>query len=175
MNRRVNQFIKAFNAKLVDEDHAFLIRHLKPHEAELFFRMHVADQYHALRVAYTVEELASSENEAVDPDILIRGALLHDIGRKKGDLNVYGKVFAVLMDSFFPRHSRKLGQSDGHGFLGRIRHMMFVYYHHPEIGAEILRTHGLIKEAEMAERHHMPARDEDAPELRLLRRADELN
>lgn len=175
MNRRVEQFLRAISAKLRDEDYAFIGRYLSPSERELFFAMHVADQYHALRVAHTAEKLASQEGKPVDMDILIRGALLHDIGRKKGDLNIFGKVFAVLMTSFFPSASRKMALEDGKGPIGKLRYMLFVYYYHPKIGADILRKHGLHREAELAERHHMPESAEDTWALRLLRRADELN
>ena len=175
MNQRVNQFFRAITAKLEPGDHAFIGRYLSPEEAELFFGMHIADQYHALKVAHTAEDLASEGSMPVDHDILIRGALLHDIGRKKGDLDILGKVFAVLMDALFPYTSKKLACEDGRWPFGGLRHMMFVYYNHPKIGAEILRRRGLHREADMAERHHMPEAAGDSWELRLLRRADELN
>ena len=175
MNQRVKQFFRAITAKLGEEDHAFIGRYLSPDEAELFFGMHVADQYHALKVAYTAGDFASEGNLQVDQDLLIRGALLHDIGRKKGDLDILGKVFSVLMDAVFPYTSRKLACEGNKGPFGRLRHMMFVYYNHPKIGADILRGKGLRREAEMAEKHHMPEAVDDSWELRLLRRADELN
>ena len=74
MNQRVNQFFRAITAKLGEEDHAFIGRYLSPDEAELFFGMHVADQYHALKVAYTAGDFASEGNLQVDQDLLIRGA-----------------------------------------------------------------------------------------------------
>ena len=53
--------------------------------------------------------------------------------------------------------------------------MLAVYFHHPKIGAALLRDIGLSKEAAIIERHHEAEQAEDAIELRLLRLADEAN
>ena len=175
MMQRVRQFFRAIRAHLSEADCHYIGTYLSEAERNLFFRMHVADQCHALQVAYTAERLADRSEMTVERRLLIRASLLHDVGRRKGDMDIWGKVLAVLLKACFPSRSRKWARQDAHGFLGRIAHMLFVYYHHPEIGAEKLRELGLMQEAELAEKHHLPRAKEDTVELCLLRQADELN
>ena len=175
MIMRIRQFFRAVRAHLTEKDGRYLSEHLSAEEQELFFAMHRADQYHALHVAYTAERLTEEQSIPVDQELLIRAALLHDVGRVKGDLDIWGKVFAVLAGTFCPEMSRKRAGEKTDGLLGRLAHCLYVYYHHPELGAKKLRALGLLREAELAERHHLRERPEDAIELRLLRRADEMN
>ena len=59
--------------------------------------------------------------------VTIIAALLHDVGRRKGDLDLFGKVAAVLLTHFFPRRSRAWAAAGCR--------LLFVYYEHPAIGA----------------------------------------
>ncbi len=175
MMTRVRQFVRALRARLEERDKLYIAAYLSGREQDLFYAMHVADQYHALQVAYTSERLAEGSREPLDRKLLIRSALLHDVGRKKGDLDIWGKVLAVLLHKFLPDISRRWAEEKASGFRGRAGRMMHVYYHHPEIGAEMLRGIGCLREAELAEKHHEPETPADGAELRILRRADGLN
>ena len=175
MMMRIRQFFRAIRARLTEDDDRYLSRHLSREEKDLFFAMHRADQYHALQVAYTAERLAEKESLPINKRLLIRAALLHDVGRVKGDLDIWGKVFAVLFKACCSRLSRKWAKDEMAGPLRRFAHVLFVYYHHPELGAKKLQSLGLRQEAELAGKHHLPETPEDTAELRLLRRADELN
>lgn len=175
MIQRVRQFFRAIRAHLSEADYLYIGTYLSEVEQKLFFGMHVADQYHAVQVAHTAERLADRSEVPVERELLIRSALLHDVGRCRGDMDIWGKVLAVLLKACFPRRSKKWARKDAHGLWGRITYMLFVYYHHPEIGAEKLRGLGLMQEAELAEKHHLPEAKDDALELCLLRQADELN
>ena len=93
---RVRQFMTAMGARLTEEDMAFARHWLTPEQRKLFFSMSVPDQYHALHVAYTARALAEETAEAVDEALLTRCALLHDVGRRRGDLGTFWKSFAVL-------------------------------------------------------------------------------
>ena len=106
--------------------------------------------------------------EPVDRALLERAALLHDVGRRAGDLDIFGKVICVLLVHFFPARSRRRAD-DG------TSKMLAVYFHHPQIGAASLRGIGLSREAALIERHHAPARADDPIELVILRAADEAN
>lgn len=168
---RVRQFVRAITAQVTAEDRAY-VEHVLPKEAlPLFYGMHRADQRHALNVAQTAMQLAGkcrAEGTSVDERLLERCALLHDVGRRKGDLDIFGKVFCVLVVHFFPARARMWAE-DG------TSSMLAVYFHHPKIGAELLRGIGLAEEAEIIERHHEIAKMGDSLELRLLRLADEAN
>nr|MBO6294146.1 HDIG domain-containing protein [Schwartzia sp. (in: firmicutes)] len=139
----------------------------------LFFGMSVPDQCHALRTAQTAISLAGNAEGKVDFPLLTRCALLHDIGRRDGEFGIFWKCFAVLFADLFPSQAQDYGDgAHGDGVLYR---KMRVYYHHAEIGAAMLLREGFAAEAEIVHRHHKAPAEDDPPELRILRMADEMN
>lgn len=176
---RVRQFYRALTARLTAAD-VERVKKLLPAAAQpLFFTMHPTDQYHAFMVARTAkqlaEELSEREQYRLNNALLIRACLLHDVGRKRGDLDIAGKVWAVLLTKLLPTLSKRLAESKRGGALEYITHGLYVYYHHPEIGAARLRAAGLTAEAAIIAGHHLPVTVNDSLELRLLKQADELN
>ena len=94
MLQRIRQFFRAVTARVNTRDDAFVRAHLPAVAQSLFYAMHRVDQCHAIRVAYTAAQLAARERAALDRALLLRAALLHDVGRRKGDLDLFGKVAA---------------------------------------------------------------------------------
>lgn len=172
---RVGQFFRALGARLRDEDLAYLKTHLSPEGRELFFGMNLSDQAHALHVARTAETLAEEQDTSREREFLLRCALLHDVGRTAKDMGVGGKVFAVLCSSLAPGWARRWAKAGSSGLWGRPRHILHVFFHHPEIGAEKLKAAGFCEEAEIVRLHHRPSKEEDPWVLRVLREADERN
>ena len=152
---------------MTGDDHKYISAHLSAQEQKLFFAMDLVDQYHSLRVAYTIERIAIEGKQGIDREFLIRYALLHDIGRVKGDMSIYGKVFTVLITAFFPKIADSLELKGNH--------MIYIYRHHADIGAQKLQKIGLYKEAKIIAKHHSKPSDDDPRELRLLRIADDKN
>ena len=175
MIQRVRQFFRAISASISDVDERFLQVYLSDQEQALFHRMMLADQYHALQTAYTAQLLLAESREAADKRLLTRCALLHDIGRKKGDMGVAGKVFAVLMHKFFFFVSMRWAARGASGRGGFPCHVLYIYYQHAELGAAELTDYGLFAEASIIRAHHHAPQETDPPELLLLRQADELN
>ena len=167
MLKRIIQFFRAINAKLTGDDNRYILTHLSPQEQKLFFAMDIVDQYHSLRVAYTIERIAIEDKKNIDREFLIRCALLHDIGRIKGDMTIWGKVFAVLVTSFSTKFADRLEYKGNH--------IIYVYRHHAEIGAKKLQQIGLYKEAKIIAKHHSMPSNDDPRELKLLRIADNKN
>ena len=96
--QRIRQFYYAITGRLSSEDREKITQYLPAEAVSLFDAMHPADQYHAFRVARSAAVLCDiAADPSIDRDLLIRCALLHDIGRQKGDMDIWGKVFAVLM------------------------------------------------------------------------------
>ena len=173
MMKRIRQFFHAFFAKVSAEDKAFLEQNLNMEQQALFFNMSIPDQYHALRTAHTAIELAENLAEKLDMPLLTRCALLHDVGRRDGEFGIFWKCFAVLFAAMFPSQSQAYGGlARGDGVLNQ---KMRVYYHHAEIGASMLFREGFKAEAEIVGRHHKAPTEDDPPELRILRMADEMN
>ncbi len=162
--KRAKQFFRAACAKISAEDEIYISRHLSDEERKLFFAMSTVDQAHCLNTAHTIEKIAG---EGTDKNFLIRCALLHDVGRVKGDMSIAGKIFCVLVHTFSPKLADKLEI--------RGNREIYVYRHHAELGAEKLQKIGLLKESEIVAAHHSPEKIDDPPELKLLRSADEQN
>ncbi len=173
MMQRVHQFFRAIRARLYAEDIDYIKNYLPDEAQRLFFAMNVSDQYHALHVAYTAERIGAGQS--LDLPFLIRCALLHDVGRRKGDMGIIGKVFAVLLHSACPEFSRSWAKKERDSLLDYLRYALYVYYCHPAIGADLLRQAGFLQEADLIRHHHEPAKAEDSLVLRILRQADEQN
>ena len=173
MMRRIRQFFHAVFANVSAKDKAFLEQNLSKGQQALFFGMSVPDQCHALRTAYTAVALAEKTAEKVDLPLLTRCALLHDVGRRDGEFGVFWKCFAVLFADLFPSQAQAYG--DGACGDGILHRKMRIYYHHAEIGADMLLREGFATEAEIVRRHHKAPAEDDPPELRILRMADEMN
>lgn len=162
--KRIKQFIRAVTARVTVEDGKYISAHLNAEEQKLFFSMSVVDQAHSLRTAYTIERLVIEDKRGVDKEFLIRCALLHDVGRKAGDLTIAGKIFVVLITSLAPKFADRM-EINGNRAL-------YVYHHHAELGAQKIQRIGLFKEAKIIAKHHAPPKPDDPLELKLLRMAD---
>ena len=163
--KRVRQFFRAIGAQLTVEDGRYISTHLNAAEQKLFFAMDEIDQCHAIRTAYAIERFAIQDKQDIDREFLIRCALLHDVGRMKGDMNIFGKVFAVLMTEFLPSMADNLELKGNR--------VIYVYRHHAELGAKKLQEIGLFREAKIVAKHHFPSSPNDPKELKLLRLADD--
>ena len=173
MIRRIRQFFRAVCARVSEQDKRFVEQHLSAPLQSLFWGMSVPDQCHALRTAHTALRLTESEAETVDLPLLARCALLHDVGRRDGEFGIFWKCFAVLLAAWFPSRTRAYG--DGVFGEGLLQRKMRIYFHHAEMGADLLAQLGLAREATIVRAHHKAPAENDPPELRILRRADEMN
>ena len=165
--RRIKQFFRALTARITPDDGKYLAVHLNAEEQKLFFAMSTADQYHCLHTAYTIERLVIQDKKGIDREFLIRCALLHDVGRVKGDISVWGKIFTVLVTDLMPSFADKLEL--------RGNQLIYIYRHHAEIGGRKLQQIGLFREAKIIAKHHSLPNPDDPYELKLLRLADESN
>ena len=172
--RRIHQFYTAVRAGVYPEDQVFLKKYLSEQEQVLFAEMGLPEQRHCLDVAYTAIQLAAKETE-IDKGLLLRCALLHDIGKTKGDIPVHYKVLTVLADHFFPGKARTLARQSIAGDRRDFRHALYIYYYHGELGCKKLLAMHLPEHAEIVGKHHKAPTDKDPLELLLLRRADEQN
>ncbi len=165
--KRVKQFYRALTANISIEDEKYLMQHLNRQEQDLFFKLGLIDQFHSLKVAYTIERLIIDDKEGVDKEFLIHCALLHDIGKIDVRLGVWEKVFSVLVTAFLPKLADELELKGNRA--------IYIYRNHAKLGGQKLQKMGLFNEAKIIARHHSPPRADDSKELKLLRLADEEN
>jgi len=175
MANRLKQFYRALTAKVDDQDLVFVKSRLNDSEISLFLQMSTIDQKHCINVAHSAEALTKVRK--LDVPLLIRAALLHDCGRKNGDLGLLGKSFAVLFDKTIGyQRFIKLDAMRRSKLCSWLHQLLEVYYRHPERGAAALAS---IQSSEqliiIVLSHHQPATATDCPELKLLKQADALN
>lgn len=125
---RIKQFLWAAAAKLRDEDIKFVTEYLNDYEKSLFFSLPVSEQVHSVKVARGVLEECLKE-DAYDV-LLIKAALLHDIGKINSGLNIFTKAILVIMNRIFPRAMKKLT------FIKSVN----AYYNHAEIALNYLKN-----------------------------------
>ena len=178
MLNRIHQFYQAISADMTDVELAYVKRRLEGKERDLFFSMGVMEQVHAYNVARTVENLLKKKEwVSLEPrrEFLLRLALLHDVGKEKGDLNLLLKVMTVLLDEIMPFYAKKLAIKGELAPKGTLQHALYIYYHHAEIGARKLLEVGCNEEAFIIADHHKEDTEKDTLALKLLRLADQLN
>jgi predicted HD phosphohydrolase len=96
-----------------DEQH-WVLRHLVPGEQQLWHRMSVADQRHAIGVAQRVE--AKLGHDATRP--VLAAALLHDIGKIESDLGTLGRSAATVLANANIKTAR-VARYRSHNEIGR--------------------------------------------------------
>lgn len=158
---RVKQFFWGLIERVKDEDRSFISAYLDKEEQSLFYSLPRYEQTHSLRVAREVLR-QSLENEIYDI-MLVKAALLHDIGKANSGLNLITKSVFVLFERLFP------------GLLKRFTNLEAIkaYYYHPEIAVTMLEDQDdylkyLIKN------HHNYGLEED-DKLNILQKADTIS
>ncbi|MBP2649874.1 MAG: hypothetical protein H6Q74_699 [Firmicutes bacterium] len=175
MLSRVKQVIAALTAKVNFSDQVFVSKRLNDKERKLFYGMNLPDQRHALNVAYTSLNLSRNNPES-DLNLLVRAALLHDVGKQLGDVSTLDKIITVIAHQLVPELASKWGREGRGGKIANFRHAVYVHFHHPERSAQLLRAIGAEpKLVDIISRHHAESQLSDAIELKLLRQADDLN
>ena len=178
MIQRIRQFSLAMRAEITTADHEFIKQTLPPPARDLFYAMHRVDQYHALNVTRSAKKIVADRNLTLATEeraLLWRCTLLHDVGRRQGDLDVWGKVATVLMRHFLPQLSLKLERDHSDHLWHKLGYALYVQRYHPQIGAQFLRAIGLNQEAAIIIHHHETELPTDSEILKILRAADELN
>jgi len=175
MLKRVKQVMAALTAKIRPEDRIFVRQYLYAGEETLFWAMNLPDQRHALNVAYTAQKLGSKHKD-IDRNLLIKCALLHDVGKIKGDVSTIDKVMTVIGHTVAPNWAKQWGRLGRGSKLANCRHAFYIYFHHAKRSAAMLKTIGASpRMIEIVSKHHEAPADGDPLELVLLRKSDELH
>ena len=176
MFTRVKQLFAALTASISQQDRTFVNLYLSSKEQKLFWAMNLPDQRHVLNVAYTALHLAKQQKHHVDVVLLVRCALLHDVGRVKGDISTIDKIITVIGDYLFSNWMRKWGKQGRGGKISNLRHAFYVYFHHAAISAAMLRAIDESPEVvNIIAKHHKAPAENDPLELMLLRKSDNMH
>ncbi|NBG87028.1 HD domain-containing protein [Isachenkonia alkalipeptolytica] len=136
---RIKQFFRGVFAKVTPEEQVFLKAYLTKGEALLFRRLRVGEQRHSLNIAYDCLK------EAPKNRILIKAALLHDVGKINSNLTLVHKALVVVITKL-PIPKRMLPK-----FLQKA---LYYKQQHPALGAELLNNVGTEASVVFLTRHH---------------------
>jgi hypothetical protein len=168
--RRLNQGLRALIAFVRPPDLAEAREVLGPRLTPLFRQMRLSEQNHCLRVMHTLRAQGCNH-----PDLLV-AALLHDVGKTRYPLTLFGRTLPVLVKAVAPRLARRLSQGEPCG----LRRPFVVVERHPQWGAEMLAEAGASPLAVTLTRRHQehlshPPQSEEDRLLLLLQAADMVN
>ena len=170
--QRFKQFWHAIMDTLGPAEIEFVQKSLNKQEQSLFFAMDRPTQTHCVRVAKTCLQLSVNQKN-LNTELLVKTALLHDIGKPANCITTLDKVLIVLLTTFAPKMFQNILNSSG---CGRFINACINHINHPAKGAELAeRAHLPVQQVSLIKNHHNPPKPEDSPELVLLRKADELN
>lgn len=101
--KRVKQFYVNVTDKMTEKDYDYANEILNKKELELFMKLSKSEQKHSIRIAKDIEFIIDN-NETDDEEILknrnllMKSALLHDIGKITKRLNVIDKSIIVILN-----------------------------------------------------------------------------
>lgn len=159
---RVQQFTRAVYPSLGSDDYAMVESVLSPGEIKLFSEMTPGMQKHGLNVFKYLREKGQNDND------LLKGALIHDIG--KGKMGLFCRILVVLMEAFCPAWIRKMASENQSSW----RNELYLHLNHAELGAEMARVAGSSGRVVGLIRNHHRRYSID-PLVQILRIADEAN
>lgn len=165
--RRLRQGLLALTAHTRPVDFDTAAQVLAPELMRLFRRMRRSEQQHSLRVMHTLRAQGHTH-----PDLLT-AALLHDCGKSRYPLTIFGRTLAALAWRFLPERTARWAQGGPRGW----RRPFAIAAQHPAWSAEDMLAAGASPLAvALARRHQEPfegePQDEEERLLVLLRAAD---
>ncbi len=153
--RQTLRVIYAFFPQLLKSNDIWAKNYLSDAEYKLYLDMDVRDRHHGYLV--TKKLLKKHPNAS---KVLIKAALLHDLGKSMVPYNPFGRILAHL---YTPKNIPKTPYYPG------VKGIWQRHIYHPDYGAEMIRKIVSCKRlAEIIERHHHPQGDEEAKILQII-------
>jgi hypothetical protein len=174
MIHEIKQFCAALSAKIYAQDEELLCKYLNHNEKQLFLRQRIFIQRHAFDTAHRILGYIEG-TESINNNLIMKAALLHDVGKSYVFLPFWVAPVSVLIKKFFHRLLPLLTNKGSHHNSPLLWKYFYTYEFHPEIGEKMLSELAVEKEVLMLVRqHHKPPGPNEPIELSLLRRADEV-
>lgn len=132
--KRVKQFYVNVTDKMTKKDYDYAKEILNSKELELFMKLSKSEQKHSIRIAkdieFTIDNKEIKDEEILkNKNILVKSALLHDIGKITKRLNVIDKSVIVILNKLTNGKLKKMKKSK----------KIQCYYNHSSYGYEILK------------------------------------
>ncbi|MZP28539.1 HDIG domain-containing protein [Heliobacterium undosum] len=144
---RCRQVLQAWQPRFSKEELVWADAFLTPEERAVFLEMAPADRRHALDVAHLCHR-ASGELSPEAQQLLLKAALLHDMGKRNASIGLVHRILYVLLGS----RPEKSQAFYGWPLLGK---PLSVLADHASLGAqEAARRHWTPALVELIRRHH---------------------
>ncbi|MGL5347023.1 MAG: HDIG domain-containing metalloprotein [Peptostreptococcaceae bacterium] len=132
--KRVKQFYINITDKMSKSDYEYVKNILKYDELELFKKLLKSEQKHSVRIAKDIEAIIDNRKITDDEilnnkELLIKTALLHDVGKSIKRINVIDKSIIVILNKLTKGNLKKL----------KISKKVQCYYNHSEYSYEMLK------------------------------------
>lgn len=132
--KRVKQFYINATDLMKNEDYDYVKRKLNNEEYKLFNKILKSEQKHSVRIAKEIEFII--DNNLIDDidiienkNLLIKAALLHDIGKSKQKVNIIEKSIIVILNKLTKGRLKKIQKSK----------KIQCYYNHSEYSYNLLK------------------------------------
>lgn len=160
---RIKQFYWSITAKIGAEDEKYIKAHLNEQEIALFNRLQIYEKKHSIKVASDIERLYEGEDN--NKKMLIKAALIHDIGKIEKKLNLVDKSILVVMNKVT------------HGNMKKYMNLkkIDVYYNHADIGYNMLKKFGYDERLLYLIKNHHNDNIIGDKELDMLKKCDNMN
>jgi putative nucleotidyltransferase with HDIG domain len=133
--KRVKQFYINATDLMKNEDYDYVKRKLNNEEYKLFNKILKSEQKHSVRIAKEIEFII--DNNLIDDidiienkNLLIKAALLHDIGKSKQKVNIIEKSIIVILNKLTKGRLKKIQKSK----------KIQCYYNHSEYSYNLLKN-----------------------------------
>lgn len=160
---RVKQFYWSITSKVNIEDERLIDGYLNEQEKYLFQKLTEYEKIHAIKVAKDVEKLYNKDGE--NKGMLMKAALMHDIGKTVHRLTPISKSLMVILDSVSKGKIKKYHN------IKQIN----VYYNHADIGYNILKKYGYEERFLYLIKNHHSDNIIGDEELNILKMCDSRN
>lgn len=169
---RIKQFFNALKYQLTLSDVDFVRRFLDKKEQIFFFAMKKYDQQHSLRVAHKCLETARNSSW-IDERLLVRAALLHDVGKSLKNVGLMSRVWYVFLTE--AREGKLLDKLQYEGSFFKFRRDLSALKEHGRLGAELIKSEGKQELSDIIRYHHAKPQLGESKLLPILRDIDSKN
>jgi len=153
--KRVKQFYINVTDKMTQEDYKYVKSIINEEEFKLFNKLLKSEQKHSVRIAKYIENII--DNNLIDDSeiinnkkLLIKVALLHDVGKSRKAINVIDKSIIVILNKLTKGKLRNFKKSK----------KIQCYYNHGEYSYELLsKVTDDKKLLEIIRNHHKDTND----------------
>lgn len=125
---RVKQFIWDITSRFKPIDEDIIKRYLNKEEENIFNKLSKSEKHHSIRVCK--DALHKIDKNNIDENKLAKIALLHDVGKSLGRLNLIDKSIIVILDKITRGKLKKYDYN----------RKIDTYYNHPKKSVDLLSS-----------------------------------